>query len=491
MKKHKRHNTRHHRLRNFTQNHPYWTAFLVGCVYFGVVISWMFGVRTAEIAQGFAVKLVAASAAIIMITSLSLGFVLFVWLKRRLRVSLAQPRAVWLIPMLWVVAEYARAVIFSIVSLGPGGRIGPYWAYGDFGYLLAETPLVYLARFGGLYLLSFVVVAIFVAGYQLYKLRRWQPLIIVMGIAVIGAGLGWLVYRQASGPMLRIGAVRYANKNSAYTTAAESYNVVSLGAGQKVDTLVLPEYSHYFASSEDVPADSAIIQSVSKDAQGLVVHSANENVMTLGHNMLSFHSADGKLLNQQQKWFVVPAGEYVPYIYQIILAYAGQEQLLLNFNQQKSVERGETPERPFEYHGVRYGAHACSGVLSPDFYNQLAQQGSDIFINSAALDTMGLSSLLHYEAEQTNRLAAVAHAKPFVQGAKGGPAYILDRDGKEVAFTFSKTGGVVVADVQTNGTKTIYTYLGEWVVYGAIAVTVYMLIKKYILPRFKNHQPNA
>jgi apolipoprotein N-acyltransferase len=209
-----------------------------------------------------------------------------------------------------------------------------------------------------------------------------------------------------------------------------------------------------------------------KSDDGLVIHSARENVEGLGHNMLTFQAADGRMLNQQEKWFVVPAGEFIPYIYQVALAYAGQERLLLDFNNQKSVNRGEKIEEPYIFDGVSYGAHACSGVMAPDFYNQLAQAGADIFTNSAALDTMGISPLFHIESKSMNQLTAIAHAKPFIQSAKGGPAYIIDKDGKTLSRSDSSDGGVASAEITVNNTKTIYSLFGDWVVYVSIVFVV-------------------
>lgn len=237
---------------------------------------------------------------------------------------------------------------------------------------------------------------------------------------------------------------------------------------KQLDTLILPEYSHYF--EDDIDGDRRALERIMTDDKGLVIHSARDGEAGIGHNMLTFQAADSTMLNQQQKWFVVPAGEYVPYIYQVVLAYVGREDLLLNFNQQKSVQRGEKIESPYEYRGVRYGAHACSGVLSPDFYNQLVAQGADVLTNSAALDTMGISPLFHAEATQMNQLVAISQAKPFIQAAKGGPAYVLDKDGRTVTRADQPAGGVVTATIQANGGKTIYGWLGDWVVYLSLLV---------------------
>lgn len=477
MKKHKRNKKQLHRWRDFFQRHPYWAAFLIGCAYFGLVISWMFTIKTAEIAQGFAVKLVAFSAGLIMTTSFALGFVVFLWLYRLFKLKLTQDRALILVPAIWLVSEYVRAIIFSISSMGPGGRLGPYWTFGNFGYYLAETPLAFIARFGGLYLLSGVAALLVVAAYQSYKKKSVLPILPIVAVLAAVSWLGYTTYAQATGPQRVVGAVRYAYKEQPTMFAKESHSLLDGFSDKTLDVLVLPEYSHYF--EDDIEADKAVIGRVMKKPEGLIIHSARENNAGLGHNMLTFQASDGTILNQQQKWFVVPAGEFVPYIYQVILAYAGQERLLLDFNNQKSINRGEEIEKPYVFDGVSYGAHACSGVIAPDFYNQLAQADANIFTNSAALDTMGISPLFHIESQNMNKLSAIAHARPFVQGAKGGPAYIIDKDGRVLVKNDSQSGGVVVASVQTNSTKTIYTYLGEWIVYlSVIGLVGYLIYTK-------------
>ncbi len=475
------------RLRNWSWRHPYVSSYAIGIIYFSLVVSWMATIKTSEIADGFLIKIVAFSVALVTVSGLALGFMVFVWLQRRSGVKWTDRQALWLIPALWVVSEYLRAILFSIISLGPDGRVGPYWTFGHLGYYLAETPVSYLSRFGGVYLLSFVIMALAVAAYQWWRLQQVRPLVLIITLVLGLTFAGWFLYRADHGQSLTIGAVEYARQDATYLRSSESYPVLSAGPKSRLDTLVLPEYSHYFDTASDREADAAVLTSLMKRDEGLIIHSRRDSTAAQSHNLLTFQTATGDTLNQQQKWFVVPAGEYVPYIYQVVLAYAGHGQLLLHFNQQKSVSRGEALERPFEYEGVSYGAHACSGVLSPDFYNQLAQQGAEIFTNSAALDTMGISPLFHHEALQMNRLAAVAHAKPFVQSAKGGPAYILDKDGKTQAFAWSGQGAVVAAEVRANSKKTVYEYVGDWIVPISGMLAIWYVIRSFIMAR-KQHK---
>jgi apolipoprotein N-acyltransferase len=110
--------------------------------------------------------------------------------------------------------------------------------------------------------------------------------------------------------------------------------------------------------------------------------------------------------------------------------------------------------------------------MSPEFYNQLAAQGASIFTNSAALDSMGVSPLFHLESKTMNKLSAIANARPFVQSAKGGPAYIINKDGKIYSYDDNNEGGVALASVEANTTRTAYSYLGEWVVALSFVITI-------------------
>lgn len=446
---------------------------MVGCIYFGVVISWMFTIQTAQIVQGAATIIVAYSAGIIMVTSFASGFVLFVWLLRRLHIRLDQTRALILMPAAWVVSEYARAILFSIVSYGPDGRIGPYWTFGNLGYYLVETPLRYLSRFGGLYLLSGTVLILVVAMYQSYKRRTVMPALPVLLIVAILSLLGNVGYRAPVGQIRQIGSVQYPVSIYPISLSQDAYPALRNVSNNSLDILVLPEYSGFFDETPD--QDAELLQRILKPNTGAIIHSAKEKDHTsrYTHNLLRFQSGNGTVLNQQPKWFVVPAGEYVPYIYQVILAYAGQEALLRDFSNQKTVIRGDQTEQPFAIDTVHYGALACSGVVAPNFYNDLSRQGAEVLTNSAALDTMGISSLFSVESENMNKLAAVAHAKPFVQSAKGGAAYIINKDGYIMARVNSREGGTAIADVQTNNVATIYTKFGDWIVLvsGIIVVT--------------------
>ncbi|MBP9826939.1 hypothetical protein KBC99_00495 [Candidatus Saccharibacteria bacterium] len=466
------------RLQKSAQRHPIWIWYLSGCLYYLYTISWMFGLKTAEIAQGWAVKAVAVSAGLIMVASFAIGFAIFGFFVKRSKVSLSNRNIIWLAPAAWVVSEYLRSVLFSIISLGPGGKVGPFWVFGNAGYFLVDTPLVYAARWGGLYLLGFIVIAIIAAALHTHRSRNYRPLGMVFVLAGILSLSGWFVYRTPTGPQRDVVALQFSSEFAPDKFSLNGNQMLDRLPAQSVDVLVLPEYSRYWEVNPE--ADTQSVSRIMKNPNGVIIDSTHNTDNGLGYNLVTYHAVDGQHAFTQRKWFAIPAGEYVPYIYQVILAYAGQESLLLHFQEQKSIDPGTELEKPYEFNGVRYGALACSGAIAPELYRGMTVRGAEVLSNSASLDTMGISQLYHLQARTMARLHAVANARPFLQSARGGLSFIIDHNGRFLAQSQARDDyELLQGQVQANTVKTLYTLLGDWVVIlSAAGLVAYWLLRR-------------
>ncbi|MEI6481533.1 MAG: nitrilase-related carbon-nitrogen hydrolase [Candidatus Saccharibacteria bacterium] len=434
----------------------------------------MFGIRTSRIASGTAANLVGLSAAIIMVCTLALGFVLFIFLYSKLKVRLVSRSSLLLIPALWIITEYCRSLLFSIVCLGPTGKIGAFWTYGDFGYLLGSTPLTFIGRLGGLYLLGFIVVLLAVTSIRVVLFKDYKVALMVALVVFVLALFGWLPYRQVDGKRIKIAAISYADEKEPKLSTMPAAKVLAARPIKPVDVFVLPEYSGFFTNNP--PAHNRLLQQ-HLNKKAVVIDSQKQMQESYVKNMLTFANYDGKVLGSQPKWFTIPAGEYIPYIYQVLLAYAGQEQLLLDFRNQHSVAPGSQPIVPFWYDGTAYGSLVCSGITSPEFYQSLSNEGAEILTNSAALGTLGVSNLHHIQAQTMARRYAVDNARPFVQSAKDAPAYIYDYNG--ILLAKSKGEQIIVASVQTNRKKTPYSKFGNWILIVSLSLLL-MLRSSYL-----------
>lgn len=468
------HNPKLKTVKKLIVNHPYIASYLLGCLYFGLVMSWMFTVRTSQIAQGRAAYAVGISAAAITVSSFALGFVVFTFIFRRLKLRLDSNSSLILVPAAWVASEYLRSVIFSIISLGPTGKIGAYWSYGDIGYILGLTPLTYLGRLGGVYFLSFITALLIVLIIRIYRTKDYYYVLTILLFLIAINVICWKIYDNANGKQIVVSTLSYKSVEYPSVQSNEATKLIDRLETTSPDTVVLPEYSGFFA--KDSMKNDKLLQNYMQNS-GVVIQSRREIYESYNKNMLVFLNPSGKLMNEQQKWFTIPSGEYVPYVYQVLLAYAGKGQLLLDFRNQKSVLPGSTPEIPFTYEGVTYGSLVCSGITSPIQYRKLAFQGATILTNSASLGSLGVSSFHHTQAQIMARQYAINTARPFVQSAKDAPAFIYDHNG---ILLGKSSQGIVQAKVLTNKKKTPYVILGNWIVMCSALLIIARLVSLLI-----------
>lgn len=426
----------------------------------------MFTIRTGSIVQGTPAKFVAIFTAFMMVGVFSTSCVMFLWIVRKLNITLSDKLAWIIMPAAWVVSEYIRAVLFSVLVWGPGGRVGAHWTFGDLGYWLVDTPTIYLARWGGLYLLSFTVGLLAVSAVKAVVYRRLVPLFFVVIVVTVLSSAGYFVWQKADGKRIDIMSVQYGSTFDQVAYSEETTKMLAKEASDSIDLMVLPEYSHLWERFHK--RDTAAVDRVLRST-GLVIDTRREPApkVGIGHNQVVYRKQGGEVVHTSDKWFLIPGGEYVPYSYQAILAYAGQDQLIKKFNQQKTVDPAKQKEQPFVSDAAVIGAQACSSVISPVLYQSLVKQGATILTNSASLDTLGVGGLYHQQARTMAHLHAVSNARPFAQAARGSRSYVIDHNGHFVAQTQNNGYRVIHGSVVTNSKKTLYTVLGDWPVWSS------------------------
>lgn len=446
--------------------HPYTSAYLAGVIYYSLAVSWLKDVRTAELIQNDSIaKVVGVSAYLLCVFVFAVIMPFCLYLYRRLNLNISKVSFVWLAPTVWLVGELMRSVLFSLATMGPGGRVGDYWNFGALGYFLINTPLVYAARLGGLYLLSAIVACLFASLAYGFKAKRWLPFLMVIIGASLLSLIGWQSYKSANGPTVNVLAVNIKTKSEGKSQIQEILGSIPKNSA---DVVVLPEYSNFWQS--DNTSQTAIMQHLIKTNGGTVVTSTKNYQPVKTTNDIQFTNSSGQVVFSQAKWFLVPGGEFVPYIYQALLVATGQSHLIEKFNTTRGITPANNREQVFKRDNVAFGSLVCSGVNVLSLYRNLASQGATILTNSASVGILGGSHGYSQASSNLAKLQAVANARPFVQSARGGTSFVYDHNGKLLAKTGLSTNSHVQESVRTNSKRTLYTVLGEWVVWLAIVV---------------------
>ena len=452
----------------------------VGVVFFSITISWIYNIRATDLIADPWLRWLFLFLTLAIITAVfAVGFLLFAVIIKRFKFGLEKASSFFVISAVWITVEYIRSFAFSLVSMGNGGSIGDFWNFGNFGFAASVTPFAYSGRLVGFYGICFLVVLINLALFQLLfgKLKKQAVLAII--IAIIVPFAGYCLYSKPKGAEVKNVGLTFLESD--YTIKDKYQNsIIDKFKNNQIPSpnlLILPEYSGLFDEEYSRDEDKQMVDTVFKDSTANIITSRsiyNDKGRT---NSVVLLNRQGEALKTQDKQFLIPGGEFVPYLYEGILVASGNSNFVVGHQEEKSIMKGTKEAKPISINGVNYGVLACSGAIAPNYYRKLALNGSEVFINTASIASMGLDGFYFEQSKQMVRFQAVANSREFIQSSRGGQSYQISRNGEFLAQSNGKKTQYLSIDIQTDNTITIYTKFGEWVLaVSALAMGVYMTI---------------
>lgn len=252
-----------------------------------------------------------------------------------------------LIPVVWLVADWLGAMSFSLFTLGPGGSINTQFSFGFIGYALAQhNMLIQIAAVAGVFGLTVLVVVLALGGLQLWQLNK--RIILVGGVTLLlGTSVIPLAPQANTDDVYAVAVVntqfptdsRFTDESQelvrkAITVALEE----AIAAG--VDYVILPEDTRFFDQS-----DSDLLRAYATFRYGqsdtIIIDSGRSTID--GMTTLNSVIYDGTTsdIYQSQKRYLVPQGEFLPYLYEGILRLVGYTDVLDFLAEQLSYRVGD------------------------------------------------------------------------------------------------------------------------------------------------------
>ena len=411
---------------------------------------------------------------ILSILVLSFQYVIFGWLYLKLKPKLLSWQALLIIPSAWAISEASRSLLFSLAMYGKGSTIGLHWNFGVLGIAASVTPLGFMGRLLGMFGLSFVLTAIGILIFWVYKKHYKLPLLVASGL-LLTIVASWLVWSPP--PDSKKVQVGYTQLPQSFRNVADDIKNINMlrtkidNLKMKNDILVLPEYSNFFGSDYNMQFNRDIIQSIVKP-KGNIITSESSGSIVEHSDKLQIYDYNGKVTAQQDKTFLVPIGEYMPDFYAELFVLSGLSKNLEIRQQDRMIAQGKQPEQALLAGDIRVASLACSGAITPELYRTLVSGGAQIMTNSASLVTFTNAPFYHEQSRQFAHFMATANSRAFVQSAAGGYSFIIDANGNFI----SKPDKIGVyydsKEVDLNSPKTPYTLMGEWVVYLSAAIII-------------------
>lgn len=364
--------------------------------------------------------------------------------------------ALVVLPSGWLAIELVR----SWQGLG-----GPWGMIGSSQWKV--EPALRLASVGGVWLLSFLVVAVNVAVAVLIAVRESRvPALAGLVATAAATSAAWVWSpRPDVDDRARIAVVQAGVLDGPDHRFDREERLTRELAGRDVDLIVWGESSVGY-DLEDRPDLARRIAALSREtgADILVNVDARRSDRPGIYKSSILVGADGLTGDRYDKMRLVPFGEYVP------------ARSLLGWATSVGKAAGEDRRRGTEQvvmdagQGLRIGPMVCFETAFPDMTRHLAEDGADILVGQSSTSTFQHS----WAPEQHASLAALRAAetgRPMVHATLTGVSAVYGPSGERIGpWLGTDVSTNAVYDVPLADGVTPYVRFGDWPVHLAVLV---------------------
>ena len=362
-------------------------------------------------------------------------------------------------PALWVGVELARTRITGF----PWDLLGITQ--------VDNIPLARIARFTGVYGLSFEIMVVNSALAAAFLLRREKrkPLLMMGLAAAVVLQAGRLVTAPASPAdhtavlvQENIPILDSADWTTDYfsTTMHDLTSISADTAGRatpRPDLIVWPESPSPFYTSDSTFRD-AVSGLARQTGAWMVVgamgtgNASQSGGTTQAYNSAALVSPSGEWVSRYDKVHLVPFGEYVPF--RRVFSFAsGLTAQVGDFT------RGAS-RRPLQAEN-KLGVFICYESIFPDEIRQSVAEGAQVFVNISNDGWYGDSGAYAQHLKQA-RMRAVENDRWLLRDTNTGVTASIDPYGRVVAQVPRKTRTALIAPYALSGELTFYTRYGDW-----------------------------
>ncbi len=460
-------------------------GLVFGLVYFGIIFN---GISELYLY----VSLFAYLGWLFLITLQSLFIVVFsVGFKYFVNEQDPGSLALYSIPAIWVILEWARA-------LGPFGVGG-----GAAGYALVKIPaLIQIASVFGLYAVSFIVVWANALIFKIYVSRgdviekfrsnikhiavfTFLFLVILIGgwyrVALIDFDLpiNPVIFRAAliQGNIPQLQKLDPSKKDIILDKNIQLTKEILVS---KPDLVIWPETAVSDYLFYDKPALSKIASLIKGSGASFII-GAPEWLDGKAYNSAFAFNPEAKLYGRYDKQVLVPFGEYLPFKF---IVYPVLASLNSYFKQMDTGYDSNARPKLLEITSHRLGALICFESTLPGLVLNRARMGADAIVVLTNDAWFGESSLVRQHLD-VGIMRAVEVGLPLLQAANTGFSALILANGK--VYKVSRLGRetALVVDVPVGRHGTLYLRWGDIFVLGLIIYVAAIVL----LRGLSSHRP--
>lgn len=356
----------------------------------------------------------------------------------------------------WIVVEVARPYVFTLITWGGGSTFGAHGSSWSLGSILAATPLVVFAHWGGVFMLGAVLISI--VGVLMYPFSLYTKLgSMIMFVCLYSFVVHDIQNISHYTKPLRIGVVQTAfphvpqgeDIDRVYTERVSSvlHPLVMSLADQQPDIVILPEDVRY-VDLQGV----RLRQELSKAfPETVIVDGATRFIDGERKNTAIVFDIKTGTSSLRTKGVMFPFGEYVPYSLRPFIQVFVGEKKLKEYQAIREYGAGEYPKGLSTRFGT-IGTLICSELTSHTALRALVQSSPDIAIVQSSLTWTNNRTYYAMNHVFSLKIMAVMLGKPVISVTNSGPTVMIDPFGRVTSFEPSSFKARMY--VQQNGTVT-------------------------------------
>lgn len=341
----------------------------------------------------------------------------------------------------WVIVEIARPYVFTLITWGGGSTFGAHGSSWALGSILASTPLVVFAHWGGVFMLGAVLISIVGVLMYPFSLR-----IKISAIGIFVCLYGLVIYDIQHTPHsikpLRVGVVQTVfphvpedeDIDAVYAQRVKGvlHPLVMSLADQKPDIIILPEDVRY------MDLQGARLRQELSEAfpETVIVDGATRFIDGGRKNTAIVFDIKTGTSSLRTKGVMFPFGEYVPYSLRPFIQVFVGEKKLKEYQDVREYGAGEYPKGLSTRFGT-IGTLICSELTSHTALRALVRSSPDIAIVQSSLTWTNNRTYYAMNHIFSLKIMAVMLGKPVISVANSGPAVMIDAYGKVISFEAS------------------------------------------------------
>ena len=358
--------------------------------------------------------------------------------------------AVVVLPCAWVIAEAVRS----------WDRLGGPWAL--LGASQWNQPATLApASIGGVWLVSFLVVAVNTAVVAAILLRSTRAVALPLILVALGPAWFWLSAAPQPAPTVRIALVQPGDIEDATERQAASEALTEKLAGQGVDLVVWGESSVGVDLTSHPDTVARLVELRRQVGADLLVN-VDARAADGGIYKSSVLIGPTGVRGSYAKTRLVPFGEYVPL--RSLLGWATR-------NTKAAGEDRRRGDGPVVLHtdSMAIGPLISFETTFSDLPRRLVRLGADLLAYQSSTSSYQ-GSWAQPQLASMAAVHAVEVGHPAVHAGLSGVSSAFDARGRKLGWLPDADRGVLVVDVPLDSRTTLYDRLGDWPVVLALLV---------------------